>query len=297
MDLSVVVPALNGRSRLGDCLDALAEHAPDAEVVVVNGPSTDGTGGLAREHAAVSRLLELPERNLNVGRNAGVRVATGDAIAFVGQGSAIEEGWSGAVTDALADADAVTGPVHRAVGGGVTTETPESKTIGDRTIDFFDGANVAFRRGVLETLDGFDEYLDTGGARDVAHRLAGAGIDVEWAPGMAVLRTDADDVPDRMATQPGASRWGYKYRSLAYRLVKNHGAGPRVLLRLARHAGREGLGVLRQVAAGESTPSSWAGNGRAVVTNAAVGAAAGLRARRASDPPARNPNGLSQHDA
>jgi len=297
MDLSVVVPTLNGRARLGDCLNALAAHAPDAEVVVVNGPSTDGTGGLAREHDAVDRLLELPERNLNVARNAGVRVATGDVIAFVGQGSAVEEGWVDGLDDALADAEAVTGPVHRAVGGGVTTETPESTTIRGNEIHFFDGANVAFRRGTLERLDGFDEYLDTGGARDAAHRLACAGIDVAWAPRMAVLRTDADDLPDRMASAPGEPKWGPKYRALAYRLVKNHGAGPWTLLRLGRHAGREGAGVLREVATGESTPSSWAGNGKRVLTNATLGVVDGIRARRASEPPARNPNGLSQHDA
>ncbi len=297
MDLSVVVPTLNGRARLGDCLDALAEHAPDAEVVVVNGPSTDGTGGLAREHDAVDRLLELPERNLNVARNAGVKVATGDTIAFVGQGSAVESGWTGALETALGDAAAVTGPVHRTVDGGVTTETPESTTIRGHEIHFFDGANVAFPRTTLERLDGFDEGLDTGGARDMAHRLAGASIGVEWAPGMAVLRTDADDLPDRMASDPGAPKWGPKYRALAYRLVKNYGADPRILARLLRHAGQEGASVLREVATGESTPSSWAGNGKRVVTGSIAGVVAGLRARRASGPPARNPNGLSQHDA
>jgi len=297
MDLSVVVPTLNGRARLGDCLDALAAHAPAAEVVVVNGPSTDGTGGVAREHDAVSRLLELPERNLNVARNAGVRVATGDAIAFVGQGSAVEADWADAVTEGLETNAVVTGPVHRAVDGGVTTETPESRTVRGRSVQFFDGSNVAFERATLETLDGFDEYLDTGGARDLAHRVAALDETVEWAPEMAVLRTDADDMPDRMAQSPGASRWGPKYRSLAYRLVKNYGAGPRTLARLARHAGSDGASALRDVATGESTPSAWAGNGRHVFTNTVGGIVAGVRARRADGPPARNPHGLSQHDA
>ncbi|MFB6196694.1 MAG: glycosyltransferase family 2 protein [Halobacteriaceae archaeon] len=41
MDLSVVVPTLNSRDRLVECLNALGERAPDAEVIVVNGPSTE----------------------------------------------------------------------------------------------------------------------------------------------------------------------------------------------------------------------------------------------------------------
>ncbi|NIS29964.1 MAG: glycosyltransferase, partial [Actinobacteria bacterium] len=43
MDLSVVVPTLNAEEALADCLDALADAAPDAERIVVDGPSADGT--------------------------------------------------------------------------------------------------------------------------------------------------------------------------------------------------------------------------------------------------------------
>ena len=43
MYLSVVVPTLNGREELARCLDGLAERVPDAEKIVVNGPSADGT--------------------------------------------------------------------------------------------------------------------------------------------------------------------------------------------------------------------------------------------------------------
>ncbi|ERH11958.1 MAG: hypothetical protein J07HB67_00969, partial [halophilic archaeon J07HB67] len=38
MELSVVVPTLNGRDRLATALDALTAAAPTAEVIVVNGP-------------------------------------------------------------------------------------------------------------------------------------------------------------------------------------------------------------------------------------------------------------------
>ena len=43
MTLSVVVPTLDNREQLARTLDGLADHVPEAEVVVVNGPSTDGT--------------------------------------------------------------------------------------------------------------------------------------------------------------------------------------------------------------------------------------------------------------
>ena len=53
MQLSVVVPTLNARRRLVACLDALAAVAPESEVVVVNGPSADGTTGIVREREDV----------------------------------------------------------------------------------------------------------------------------------------------------------------------------------------------------------------------------------------------------
>lgn len=295
MKLSVVVPTLNGRDRLAGVLDALGAHAPDAEVVVVNGPSTDGTSGMVRDHDDADVLVELGERNINASRNAGIASATGDVIAFVGQRSEIDDGWMDAVRERIRDgADAVTGPVHRSVEGGVTTEKPERVHIADRSVTYFDGGNVAFTRDALDVLDGFDEYLDTGGARDAAHRLAGMGRRVAWDPAMTVLRGDGCDIADRTAgADDGDSVWGLKYRSLAYRLAKNYGPRPTVATRTLRHAARDALAALRDVVTGDETPTNWLGTGRAVVPNIARGVADGLRARAADRSATRNPNGVS----
>lgn len=225
MDLSVVVPTLNARDALLDALDALAAHAPAAEVVVANGPSVDGTSGTVRDHDAVDTLLELSERNLNAARNAGIAATNGTVVAFIGQDTHIQPGWTNAVADAIADgADAVTGPVHRTVEGGVTTESVDEATVSGRDVTFFDGANVAITRRALRALDGFDEALQTGAARDAAHRLAGMDRRVAWAPNACVLRTDADDVIHRLPEDADSSARGLKYRALAYRLTKNYGA-------------------------------------------------------------------------
>jgi len=111
MDLSVVVPTLNGRDRLAACLDALAAHAPEAEVIVANGPSADGTTGMVRDRDDVDVLVEISDRTVNVARNAGIEVATGDIVALVDYDNRIGEGWLDAVRAGLDDADVVTGPV------------------------------------------------------------------------------------------------------------------------------------------------------------------------------------------
>ncbi|WP_148413042.1 glycosyltransferase [Haloferax sp. KTX1] len=288
MDLSVVLPTLNGRDRLATSLDALAEHAPDAEVVVVNGPSADGTTGMVRERDDVDVLVEISDRNLNVARNAGLEVADRDVVALLRYDLSVESSWLSALEAGIADADVVTGPMHQTLRNGMTTESPERSAISGRTVTYFNGGNVAFRRGAIDALDGFDEYLQTGGARDAAHRLAGFDRSVAWAPEMCVRREfEADG---------GVSErdWGWKYRSLTYRLVKNYGVRPGTVTRTAKHAISDGVDAALGVAKGEVTPSGWAGTGRDVVGGIATGVSDGLVARARDRTRTRNPHGRSK---
>jgi glycosyltransferase involved in cell wall biosynthesis len=288
MELSVVVPTLNGRDRLATSLDSLAAHAPDAEVVVVNGPSADGTTGMVRDRDDVDVLVELSARTLNVARNAGIQAASGDAVAFLGYDFAVEPTWADAVRDHLADSPVVTGPTSRRVYGGRTADEPERRRICKRDVSYFDGGNVAFRTAVLDDLDGFDEYLETGGARDAAHRLAGLGYDVAWEPSMQVsLDHETDGGVD-------SRNWEWKYRALAYRLVKNYGLRPEVARRTLRHAGSDALSTARDVVVGDTVPTSWFGTSKEVVLGMSTGARHGLVARARDRTPRRNPNGVSK---
>ena len=283
--LSVVVPTLNARDDLGACLDALAEHAPGAEVVVVNGPSADGTTGMVQERTDVDVLVELADRGINAARNAGIEQARGDAIGFVHPFRIIEATWVDAVTDGLDTADAVTGPTHTQLTAGVETETVETRSIAGRRVTYVNAGNVVFDRGPLDELDGFDESLDVGGGRDIAHRLAGLDYSVAWHDDMAVSESVGAD--------GGGPEWGQKYHSLAYRLVKNYGIRPTVLRRLGAHAVGDAAAELRRVLDGESKPSRWLGTGRTVTGSLAAGIRAGYAARRLDRSPRRNPRGRS----
>jgi len=292
MDLSVVVPTLNAREQLSGCLDALSEYAPDVEVIVVNGPSSDGTTGMVRERTDVDVLVELSDRNVNVSRNAGIEVAAGDAVAFVHDELAIEPSWRDAVAASLdAGADVVTGPTHRTLRAGVTTESESSDTVAGRDVAFFSGDNVALDRAAIDALDGFDEYLETDGARDASHRLAAMEYDVVWNGEMSVRGEYGADGgrPDRDL--------GARYRSLSYQLVKNYGLRPAVARSTIAAAGRDALSAAREVTRGDVTPTTWFGTGRRVVSGISGGVKAGLRARRDDETPRRNPNGVStRHD-
>ncbi|ELZ44512.1 glycosyl transferase family 2 [Halorubrum coriense DSM 10284] len=325
MDLSVVVPTLNGRDRLAACLDALAANAPDAEVIVVNGPSADGTTGMVRDRGDVDVLVEISDRTVNVARNAGIEVATGDAVALVDYDNRIEPGWRDAVDDGLDAAPVASGPVTRippseadgarsdaeasaaesdaeADGPGTDSATPdvadaadpsepERSRIAGQDVTYFESGNVAFRRDALRDLDGFDEYLRVGGARDAAHRLARMGIEVAWRSELAAEK----ELPTPTAADGGrsASEWGWKYRGLAYRLLKNYGVRPTALLRTGSHALADAVAAAKEVVRGESTPTRWAATGRDVLLGLTGGTSDGLVARRRDRSPARNPNGIS----
>jgi glycosyltransferase involved in cell wall biosynthesis len=286
MDLSVVVPTLNDRDELRRCLDALAAEDP-TEIVVVNGPSTDGTSGMVRKREDVDVLVEIDERNANVARNAGLDRSRGDVVAFVNPVLTVEPGWCEAAVETLAETDVATGPTHEELRAGFATDSVESRTIRGRSVTYFNGGNVAIVREALEAIDGFDEYLETGGARDAAHRLAGLDFGVAWSSGMCVSRETAADggLTER--------NWRARYRSLSYRLAKNYGFHPTVPFRTLRHAVGDSYRALRDVISGESKPTSWVGNGRDVVVGSADGYADGIRARYADRSPQRNPRGWS----
>jgi glycosyltransferase involved in cell wall biosynthesis len=287
MELSVVVPTLNGRDRLAGTLETLAETVPDAEVVVVNGPSADGTTGMVRDRDDVDLLVEIADRSVTVARNAGIERSSGDIVALVDHGLAVTGGWADAVRTGLADADVVTGPTRQPRRAGATTETVEASGIAGRDVIFFNSGNVAFDRAVLDAFDGYDEYLDVGSSRDLAHRIADGEYALEWDSGMAVERTYGADggEPER--------DWAWKYRSLAYRLVKNYGLRPTVLRRLGDHAGGDAIAALKDVVRRDTNPSEWLGTGRDVITGTAVGLKDGLRSRTRDRTAARNPHGAS----
>lgn len=81
MRLSVVIPALNEATHIGALLADLGPaRAAGAELILVDGDSTDGTAALASP--AVDRVLTAP-RGRSSQMNAGARVAAGDVLWFL----------------------------------------------------------------------------------------------------------------------------------------------------------------------------------------------------------------------
>ncbi|MFI7338543.1 CDP-glycerol glycerophosphotransferase family protein [Streptomyces sp. NPDC050085] len=128
--LTVVVPIYNVEEYLGACLESLsAQTMPDLEVVLVDDGSTDGSGGIARAHAARDsrfRLVEQSNAGLGAARNTGVRHASGTHLAFVDSDDVIPDGAYELMLNALdaSGSDFVTGNVFRLRADGSTEQSP-----------------------------------------------------------------------------------------------------------------------------------------------------------------------------
>jgi rSAM/selenodomain-associated transferase 2 len=98
--ISIIIPALNEGETLGETLSGLA-GAPDLEIVVVDGGSTDNTLGVAGQFPAV-KILAAP-RGRGRQMNAGALAASGELLAFLHADTLLTAGHLRAMRAALAD--------------------------------------------------------------------------------------------------------------------------------------------------------------------------------------------------
>jgi succinoglycan biosynthesis protein ExoA len=80
--ISVVLPTLDEREHITDCLDSLLRQDCEdiVEILVVDGGSTDGTRELAAARGAAVRVLDNPRVSAAAAMNEGIAAARGDVI-------------------------------------------------------------------------------------------------------------------------------------------------------------------------------------------------------------------------
>jgi glycosyltransferase involved in cell wall biosynthesis len=103
--VSVVIPVRNEVDSLEELIASLkAQTYPPAEIVIVDGGSTDGTVALARRLAAEDdtlRLIEAGEATPGRGRNVGTAAGRWEWIAFCDAGNQLETQWLERLTDVV----------------------------------------------------------------------------------------------------------------------------------------------------------------------------------------------------
>jgi GT2 family glycosyltransferase len=189
------------------CLEAIPSAelaAAGAEVVLVDNGSRDQTAGVAgewvRSAPCRARLVREEEPGLSRARNAGLRAARGGIVAFTDDDCRLRSGYPGAVRDAFAGGsfDWCGGRIlpfdDRAARYGIL-ESVVPRIFPPRSFvpaGAVQGANMAFRREVIERVGEFDTMLGAGTpfrCEDVDYcaRASLAGFAGAYVPEIVVL--------------------------------------------------------------------------------------------------------------
>lgn len=106
--VSIIVPAYNVERLLADCIDSiLSQTHKNIETIIINDGSTDNTldiaSEFAREHPNII-VINQTNGGVSSARNAGLRAASGQYVAFVDADDAIHKTY---IENLLLDADSV----------------------------------------------------------------------------------------------------------------------------------------------------------------------------------------------
>ena len=113
--ISVIVPVFNVAGYLPQCVDSiLSQDYGNLEVILIDDGSTDGSGEICDRYAALdSRVRAIHQKNggAAAAKNAGLRLATGEYLAFADSDDYLEPGAYGFLMKVLLEngADAVQG--------------------------------------------------------------------------------------------------------------------------------------------------------------------------------------------
>lgn len=194
--VSVVVCAYNAADTIHECLASLERLTyPDYEIIVVNDGSRDDTEAIARRHPTV-KVIDVPNGGLSAARNVALAKAGGEIVAYTDADVQADPDWLSYLVQPLLTSDVVGsgGPnvvppddpwvaqcVARAPGG------PTHVLLDDRIAEHVPGCNMAFRRGALNAIGGFNPiYLRAGDDVDVCWRLQKQGWQIGFAPAALV---------------------------------------------------------------------------------------------------------------
>ena len=168
--LSFVIPTRNQARFLGQCIDGcLSQNMPDAEVLVIDGASTDDTREVLKGYGDRIRWISEPDRGQSDAINKGVRMAHGELIAWINSDDYYA---SPRAVRALLDAFEAEPEVDIAYGNGVRVDVagrylgpyrarPYGKLadIVTHPASFVLQPAVLFRRALFLEVGGVDESL------------------------------------------------------------------------------------------------------------------------------------------
>ena len=184
---SFVVPARNEELHLDACLKSLkaqshnSDDLLDYQLIVVDNASTDQTVRIASRHDAM--IVSVPPGNPGRARNAGVKHAIHEYIAFIDADCVLPKNWFLNTRNTLNEPEvvAVGCPQARAPRDAswvervwVNTIIPTEPT-NTKPVTWLPSFNLLMKRANFLAIGGFDESLETCEDSDLSYRLGHTG--------------------------------------------------------------------------------------------------------------------------
>ena len=258
--ISVVVCSYNGARTIRDCLEALQQlDYSNYEVIVVNDGSTDATESIAKEYPF--RVISTPNRGLSHARNTGLKLATGDIVAYTDDDAYPDPHWLSYLADMFLTTShaGIGGPNIAPANDGWIAECvanapggPIHVLLDDQTAEHIPGCNMAFRKECLEAIGGFDPQFRTAGDDvDICWRLQEQGWTLGFHPSAMVWHHRRDSVRTYWKQQRGygkaeallEKKWPDKYNVAGHHSWKGRLYGRGVASMLSWRSSRIYQGV------------------------------------------------------
>jgi GT2 family glycosyltransferase len=193
--ISVVVCTYNGERTLAECLDGLQRlDYPDYEVIVVNDGSTDSSAEIASRYDF--RVISTDNQGLASARNAGLRAASGEIVAYIDDDATPDPYWLSHLAASFLNSShvGVGGPNISPPDDGTVADCvasspggPTHVLLSDREAEHIPGCNMAFHKAALEEIGGFDPRFHVAGDDvDICWRLQDRGWTVGFSAGAVV---------------------------------------------------------------------------------------------------------------
>ncbi len=212
--LSIIIPSYNGIRVLEKCMNILAKIASQAEVIVIDGGSSDGSFELVRDHFQWAQLVRVQNFGWAHATNRGFELAKGKFLVTLNSDVFLTLEALEAMVLRLEQNPQIGGIQPYLLNGDGTRQLvfgilyPPHWTAMKRAVDapILSGACLMTRRDVLEKIGGFDEnFFFYNEEFDWCWRARKAGYKMELRP-ERVVHLEGGSTPDNPNFQLEAQR-------------------------------------------------------------------------------------------
>jgi len=219
--ISVVITTKNSEKYIEDFLKSMQGQQELYEVVIVDAGSTDKTQEIIKAYAKKNKNIKLfiypgtrPES-----MNYGIKMATGDAVTFIGGDDVADKNLIKEIRAGLKTADIIVGKLISLTKNRFTT-LQNVKVFHKGVNISYPGTNTTYKKEILEKLGGFDPWFLSAEDLELNYRAVDAGYKIIYYEKALVYYRPRETI---YAFIKQSFQYGYGRKQLALKYKKMWG--------------------------------------------------------------------------